>query len=122
MSDLDPDFRPRYGAASQGYDMSSARQGLNLTPEMLAAILGPGSMGALLGAGVATGSAGVPGVLSNPALAAGTLGVGAVLGGVRGARSGLDAYWEKARDAEGQPGGFYGDDRRYIANRLMNSR
>ena len=100
-------YRPRYGSANVGYDMDAAQQYPQPTQEqiMQAGMLALGlvPMGVIGGAGAIGYNAARAAGMSRP--------VSGVLGGVVGAGVGDSMYTSQQnsmRDAEGQPGGFYG--------------
>ena len=128
MADDMEGFRPRYGQANVGYDMEAARQYPQPSQDdiiRIASMLAAGGVGAGLGGGYGALTAGLPSIpvgLASKLLtghylpgAAATIGAGSVIGGVAGGNIGVrvarDLRNERVRDAEGQPGGFYGRKR-----------
>lgn len=104
---LGEDFRPRFGSANVGYDMQGAQQHPQPTQQQ---IMQAGMMALGL---IPMGMAGGAGAIGyNVARAAG-MGrpASAVMGGAVGAGVAdkiYTPYQDSIRDAEGQPGGFYG--------------
>lgn len=115
-------WRPKYGQANVGYDMEAARQypQPKIDDITKAALAGGGVLGAMGAAyPIGLGAAMYPAMRGLGMLEAGSFApwmssaaqLSPVIGGVTGsvgALSNYEAKSNKMRDAEGQPGGFYG--------------